>query len=161
MPTKPTTEQLAQLAQSLLSGFTHSELTQFTRIGLELPLEWVTPVVGQRDLTTIVGALIAHFAAQEGGLKRLLAAAHKQNRTNFALKELMMEWFDVEFEPLDLSEVTERLSDSIVGVDMADVEAASIELDGIIAQGDGDVTGVKMRGVKASGDIKISNVRAG
>jgi len=160
MATKPTGQQLEDLTTALLNGFNHDSLQQLTIHKLDLPLEWVTPVVGKRDLTTIVGALVAHFAAQKGGLKRLLVGAQKENSTNTALKELMVEWFDIEFAPIDLSEVKERLAGSVIGIDMNDVEAASIELNGITAQGDGDVTGVKMHGIKSAGEIKISNIRA-
>jgi len=160
MATKPTGQQLENLTNALLNGFDHNSLQQLTIHKLDLPLEWVTPVAGKRDLTTIVGVLVAHFAAQKCGLKRLLVGAQKENPTNAALKELMVKWFDIEFEPIDLSEIKERLADSVIGIDMNDVEAASIELDSITAQGDGDVTGVKISGVKASGNIKISNVRA-
>ena len=46
-----------------------------------------------------------------------------------------------------------------IGVDLKDVEAANLRLRDISASGAG-ATGVKARGVRVSGDIDISNVRA-
>lgn len=49
----------------------------------------------------------------------------------------------------------------VVGVSLQEIEAASISLDSIIAQGSGAASGVDIKGAKVAGDITITNVRAG
>jgi hypothetical protein len=66
----------------------------------------------------------------------------------------------------EVSQAAERLVEELkkysevvksTGVDMEKVEAASIRIREVAASG----TGVRMRGIKATGDIDISGVRAG
>lgn len=49
----------------------------------------------------------------------------------------------------------------VVGVSLADIKAASLDLSAIVAQGTAYVTGVEMKGADIAGDIKISHVKAG
>lgn len=48
----------------------------------------------------------------------------------------------------------------VIGVDLADIESASIHLQDVMAQGAGVVTGVKVKGATVAGAIEISGVRA-
>jgi hypothetical protein len=48
----------------------------------------------------------------------------------------------------------------VKGVNMADIKAASVKLNDILAQGSGNVTGVEMKKVEVAGPIEISGVRA-
>jgi hypothetical protein len=49
----------------------------------------------------------------------------------------------------------------VVGLDLAEIRAASLKLTDIIAQGDQSVTGVKVKGATIEGAFEISGVRAG
>ena len=49
----------------------------------------------------------------------------------------------------------------VVGVDLADIHAASLKLTDIVAQGIGAVTGVKVKAATIEGALEISGVRAG
>jgi len=102
MQTKPTGHHLDQLTNALLDAFDHNALTHFARLKLNIPLEWITPVAGKRDLITIASNLVSYFASQEGGLKRLLAAAIEANPTNPNLLALRGEWADLDFTPIEL-----------------------------------------------------------
>jgi len=102
MSTKPTVDQLTQLKNAIRLAFTHSELTRLTQEQLELSLEWITPVAGQRDLTTIVHDLVDYFASQPRGIKRLLTAACDQNPGSAELEQLATEWAEIDFAPIEL-----------------------------------------------------------
>lgn len=49
----------------------------------------------------------------------------------------------------------------VIGVSLQEIEAASISLDSIIAQGSGAASGVEIKDAKVAGDITITNVQAG
>jgi len=102
MSTQPTPQQLDQLTSALLQAFDHDELTRLVRSQFDQPLEWITPVVGKRDLTTIASDLVAYFASEEGGLKKLLAAAIRENPLSPDLSPIAVEWSAIEFESLPL-----------------------------------------------------------
>jgi len=102
MSTKPTVDQLTQLKNAIRLAFTHSELTRLTQEQLELSLEWITPVAGQRDLTTIVHDLVDYFVSQPRGIKRLLTAACDQNPGSAELEQLATEWAEIDFAPIEL-----------------------------------------------------------
>jgi len=102
MSIKPTGDQLNQLTQALLNAFNHDELTRLTRHELDESLEWITPVVGRRDLTSVTHDLVMYFASQSGGLKKLLAAATQGNPTHTALISLDKQWQGIEFYPIPL-----------------------------------------------------------
>ena len=102
MSTKPTVDQLTQLKNAIRLAFTHSELTRLTQEQLELSLEWITPVAGQRDLTAIVHDLVDYFASQPRGIKRLLTAACDQNPGSAELEQLATEWAEIDFAPIEL-----------------------------------------------------------
>lgn len=102
MPNQPTGPQLDQLTSALLEAFNHDELTRLVRIHFEKSLEWFTPVAGKRDLNTITSDLVAYFASQKGGLKKLLDGAVSENSSNKGLLMLALEWSDLEFAPLSL-----------------------------------------------------------
>lgn len=102
MSIQPTGQQLQQLTNALLSAFDHDDLTRFTRHQFDKELEWITPVTGQRDLTTITSDLVSYFASQEGGLKTLLGAAMRENPLNPDLGVIVIEWANLDFTPLSL-----------------------------------------------------------
>jgi len=97
MPTQPTPQQLDQLTNALLQAFDHDELTRLVRSQFDQSLEWITPMAGKRDLTTITSDLVVYFASQEGGLKKLLAAAIRENLNNSDLSLIAVEWLTIEF----------------------------------------------------------------
>lgn len=92
-------EHLKRLSAALLGAFDHEALTRVVRTRLGLDLEWVTPVAGKRDLTTVVSDLVAYFASLEDGLKLLLEAAREENPGNAALNTLAADWSDLAFNP--------------------------------------------------------------
>lgn len=49
----------------------------------------------------------------------------------------------------------------VIGIDLADIRGASLQLSDVVAQGMGAVTGVKVKGATIAGAIEISGVRAG
>ena len=49
----------------------------------------------------------------------------------------------------------------VIGIDLADLQGASLSLRDVVAQGMGAVTGVKVKGATIAGAIEISGVRAG
>jgi len=102
MPNQPTGQQLEQFTNALLKAFDHDELTRLVRSQFDQSLEWITPVAGKRDLTTFTADLVVYFASQEGGLKKLLAAAIRENPLSPDLIPIAMEWSAIEFAPLPL-----------------------------------------------------------
>lgn len=99
---QPTTSQLEQLQSAMLKAFNHAELSRLVRTQLDLDLEWITPVAGKRDLTTIVYDLVAFFASQEGGLNQLLQAATDSNSISPELQAVIADWDNVDFSPIEL-----------------------------------------------------------
>lgn len=60
-----------------------------------------------------------------------------------------------------LKEELKQEPSKITGVSLEDIEAATLNLDDIIAAGDGHVTGVEVKGAKVKGEFNIRGVRAG
>ncbi|MEZ4713440.1 MAG: effector-associated domain EAD1-containing protein [Caldilineaceae bacterium] len=102
MPLEVTPAQINQLTEALLTAFDHAALTRLVRQRLDLDLEWITPVAGRRDLTAITTELVTWFAAQEGGLLRLLTAALAENPHNAQLQKVATEWAGVDWLPRGL-----------------------------------------------------------
>lgn len=142
MPVQPTHEQLDQLTQALLSAFDHAALTRLLRNQLDLDLEWVTPVAGRRDLTTVAENLVAWFAAQEGnGLQRLLAAALAANPQNQQLGDLSDAWAGIDFTPLPLPQTHPSIQVEERGVAVSGDMVDSSIITGDISITDGDFVG--------------------
>jgi len=162
--TKPTLEHLYQLEISLLDAFDHASLTHLTRVQLDLNLEWVTPVAGKQDLTTIISDLVAYLAAQEGGLYRLLTAALEDNPQNAQLLALQNDWSDLVFTPIELPQ--SHPSKTVIHTSGGAAISGNVEVQGDftgrdkIVQGD-EVYGDKFRGDKVIGTkIVINQPRA-
>jgi|GEM_PF-730499 len=102
MAVKPTSDQLKQLIDALLSAFNYDELKQLVSFELDEELAWFTPVTGKRDLRTVVTELVLFYASQDGGLRRLLTAACKMNDGNELLEQVERDWDGIDFEPLSL-----------------------------------------------------------
>ena len=102
MAVKPTSDQLKQLIDALLSAFNYDELKQLVSFELDEELAWFTPVTGKRDLQTVVTELVLFYASQDGGLRRLLTAACKMNDGNELLAQVERDWDGIDFEPLSL-----------------------------------------------------------
>jgi len=103
MPDQLSEQRFQQLTDALLDAFNHDELTRLIRAQFDQSLEWITPVAGKRDLTTITSDLVVYFASKEGGLKQLLDAAIRENPLNEELNTLGMQWSDLEFAIVPLS----------------------------------------------------------
>ncbi|MEM7133349.1 MAG: effector-associated domain EAD1-containing protein [Chloroflexota bacterium] len=145
MPINPTLDHITQLTDALLDGFDHAALTHLTRVQLDLHLEWVTPVVGKRDLSTIVTDLVAYFASQEGGLKRLLTAAVEANPNNAKLTALADEWAELDFRPIPLPDDHPHHAGDVIHGDkigqdkVGGDKIATGDIEGISAVGSGRV----------------------
>jgi tetratricopeptide (TPR) repeat protein len=97
---QPTGAQIVRLQDALLSAYpTLADLRPMVRIQLEAPLDAVVPLHGQTQ-TAILFDLIEHYAAELGGLHRLLRAALADNPGNPAIKALAPEFLAIDFDPL-------------------------------------------------------------
>lgn len=97
---QPTGQQIKRLQDALLSAYpTLDDLRAVVRIYLDVSLDAIVPVPGQNQ-TEILFDLIEHYAAQPGGLHRLLEAAQAGNSGNPALKALAPEFLSIDFSLL-------------------------------------------------------------
>ncbi|MEM7125691.1 MAG: effector-associated domain EAD1-containing protein [Chloroflexota bacterium] len=134
MQVQPTPQQLEELQKALLDAFDHAALTQLTRIHLNLRLEWITPVIGKRDLTTIVIDLVDYYASQENGLKVLHQAAINANPTNRLLQKLFADWKPLTFVKIELRDDHPHhiiiMGDSIAGdnFDVSNIDGQGIAI---------------------------------
>lgn len=96
----PTGQQIKRLQDALLSAYpTLADLRAVVRIYLDASLDAIVPVYGQNQ-TEILFDLIEHYAAQPGGLHRLIEAAHAGNPGNPALAALAPEFLSIDFSLL-------------------------------------------------------------
>jgi len=96
---QPTGPQIERLQQALLSAYPRLEhVRPLVRIHLDVELDAIVPLYGQNQ-TDILFALIEHYAAQPGGLHRLIEAARAGNEGNPALAALAPEFLSIPFDP--------------------------------------------------------------
>jgi formylglycine-generating enzyme required for sulfatase activity len=83
---QPTGEQIEHLQRALLQAYNFDGFRTMLRIGLDVDLEHIVPLI-DRNFTQIVYGAIRWAAAQEGGFTRLSQAALAANPTNPDLQE--------------------------------------------------------------------------
>src|SRR5215204_6601872 len=106
---QPTGEQIEHLQRTLLQAYNFDGFRTMLRIGLDVDLEHIVPLI-DRNFTQIVYGAIRWAAAQEGGFTRLSQAALAANPTNPDLQEFAARYalctFDVRPLPGGDSQLT-------------------------------------------------------
>lgn len=96
---QPTGPQLERLQQALLSAYPRLEhVRSMVRIHLDADLDAIVPLYGQNQTDTLF-ALIEHYAAQPGGMHRLIQAARAGNPGNQLLAAVAAEFLAIDFDP--------------------------------------------------------------
>jgi len=104
MTNQPTSEQLKTLQDAMLSALrSFSDLQMMLRHHLGAELTKIVPTEN-RSLTEMVHDVIRVYAAQDGGLHRLLDAAHAHVPKNELLNAARAELKPIDFAPLPLPE---------------------------------------------------------
>jgi HEAT repeat protein len=90
--------QIARLQAALVTAYDYAGLRQMLRTQLEENVEAIAPVT-DANLKDIAYAVIRHYAAQPGGLHRLIRAARSGNPGNPALAAVADELLAQDFQP--------------------------------------------------------------
>lgn len=96
----PDGDDLRRIQQALLDGFSYADLEQLARLHLDVELEELVP--RNANLTVAAYHTVRHFAAQAGGLARLLRAMATERPMHTDIQALVAEFTAVEFAVLPL-----------------------------------------------------------